>query len=126
MESEDLKILWDFSFQLDRKIDHYRPDIVLFDKKRRKCLIIDVAIPGDHRIVKETDKILAYGDLKLELSQMWNCETKVVPIIIGAVGSIPANLEKHLKSLDINCNISTFQKSALLGTAGILRKVLSV
>ena len=127
MESEDVKILWDFSFQLDRKIDHYRPDIVLFDKKTRKCLIIDVAIPGDHRInVKETDKILAYGDLKLELSRMWNCETKVVPIIIGALGSIPANLEKHLKSLDINCNISTFQKSALLGTAGILRKVLSV
>ena len=103
MESEDVKILWDFTFQLDRKIDNYRPDIFLFDKKTRKSLIIDVAIPGDHRInVKVTDKILAYGDLKLELSRMWNCETKFIPIIIGALASIPVNLEKHLKSLDIN------------------------
>ena len=127
MENDEIKILWDFSFQLDRRIDHYRPDIVVFEKLGRICTIIDVAIPGDHRInEKEIEKILKYADLKLELSRMWDCKTTVVPIIIGALGSIPKNLQNHLKSLNIDCKISTFQKSALLGTAGILRKVLSV
>ena len=85
-------------------------------------LIVDVAIPVDHRIdQKEIEKITKYADLKLEISRMWNCELTVVPIIIGALGSIPKNLPNHLKKLEIGCDISNFQKSA-----NILRKVLAV
>ena len=53
-------------------------------------------------------------------------ETEVVPVVIGAVGSIPKNLHRHLERLGIKVHIPTLQKSALLGTANILRKVLSV
>ena len=52
-------------------------------------------------------------------------ETEVVPVVIGALGSIPKNLH-HLESLGIKVHVSMLQKSALLGTAHILRKVLSV
>ena len=127
LENENVKLLWDFSIQVDRKIDHYRPDIVIFHKNTRSCLIVDVAIPGDHKIdQKEIEKITNYADLKLEVSRMWNCEATVVPIIIGALGSIPKNLHKHLDKLETECKIVTFQKSALLGTANILRKVLAI
>ena len=90
LENDDVKILWDFSLKLNRQLEHYRPDIVVFKKNNRACLIVDVAIPGDHRIEKnEIGEMLAYADLKLELSRMWNCESTVVRIIIGALGSIP-------------------------------------
>ena len=50
LESEDYKILWDFSIQTDHVIETRRPGLVVVDKKRRTCKIIDFAVPGDSRI----------------------------------------------------------------------------
>ena len=44
MESENFKILWDFTIQCDRRVKAKRPDIVFVDKKKREVVIIDVAI----------------------------------------------------------------------------------
>ena len=52
-------------------------------------------------------------------------ETEVVPVVIGALGYIPKNLHHHLERLGIKVHVPTLQKSALLGTANIQRKVLS-
>ena len=53
LENEDYKILWDFSIQTDHVIEARRPDLVLVDKKKRICKIIDFAFPGDSRIEEE-------------------------------------------------------------------------
>ena len=50
VESENFKILWDFTVQCDRKIEARRPHIVFIDKKEREVVIIDVAIPSDDRV----------------------------------------------------------------------------
>ena len=50
LESEDYKILWDFSIQTDQVIEARRSDLFVADKKRRTCKIIDFAVPGDSRI----------------------------------------------------------------------------
>ena len=50
LKSEDCKILWDFSIQTDHVIEARRPDLVVVDKKRRTCKIIDFAVPGDIRV----------------------------------------------------------------------------
>ena len=58
LESENIKILWDFTVQCDRKIEARRPDIVFIDKKEREVIIIDVPIPGDDRVKdKELEKL---------------------------------------------------------------------
>ena len=58
LESENIKILWDFTVQCDRKIEARRPDIVFIDKKEREVIIIDVPIPGDDRVKdKELGKL---------------------------------------------------------------------
>ena len=57
-ENEELKILWDVMIQFDREIKARKPDIVVANKKKRSCGIIDNAIPGDIRISeKEREKI---------------------------------------------------------------------
>ena len=49
--------MWDFSFQTDHVIKARRPDLVIVDKKRRTCKIIDFAVPGDSRVEeKEKEK----------------------------------------------------------------------
>ena len=91
------------------------------------CIVIDVAIPADQNIAdKEWEKISKYSELKLEIMRLWNVKAKVIPIVVGALGSIPKKLTEHLLSLGLPGDIHCIQKSALLGTAGILRKVLSV
>ena len=53
-------------------------------------------------------------------------ETEIAPVVIGALGSIPKNLHLNSESLAIEVHVLTLQKSALLDTANILPKVLSV
>jgi hypothetical protein len=36
----------------------------------------------------EAEKILKYKDLIIEILSMWNIKTKVIPVIIGATGTI--------------------------------------
>jgi hypothetical protein len=37
---------------------------------------------------KEAEKILKYKDIKTEIQRMWNVKTMVIPVIIGATGTI--------------------------------------
>jgi len=57
----------------------------------------DVAIPGDRNVVKkEAEKILKYKDLITEIQRMWNVKAKVIPVIIGATGTISKSIpEEH-------------------------------
>ena len=126
IENDIIKILWDVCIQVDRQIEHRRPDIVVMEKITNKCLIIDVACPVDNNLILKRSEKLDNSELRLEIARMWVKETVIVPIIIGALGSIPNDLERDLKKLDTSYNVETLQKSVLLGTTNILRKVLSI
>ena len=88
-------------------------------------MIIDATCPVDNLILKRNEKLDNYSELRLEIARMWDKET-IVPIIIGALRSIPNNLKCNLRKLGISYNIGTLQKPVLLRTANILRKVLSI
>ena len=126
-ENDIVKIVWGVCIQVDRQIEIRGPDIVVMEKNTNKCLIIDVACPVDNNLIqKRNEKLDNYSKIRLEIARMWDKKTLTVPIIIGALGSIPNDLECNLKKLDISYNVETLQKSVLLGTANILRKVLSI
>ena len=42
--------------ECDKMIEHRKPDIGLVDKVQQKCLIIDVACPGDNRIAEKEEE----------------------------------------------------------------------
>jgi hypothetical protein len=75
-------------------------------------------------IKKEAEKILKYKDLIVEMQRMWNVKTKVSPVIIGATGTISKSFRKYLSSVPGKHDIKELQKTAILGTAYILREVL--
>ena len=124
-ENDKIKLFWDFNVFTDRVIEARRPDIIVLNKETKECLIVDIAVPGDTRVnTKEDEKIEEYRELCRELERLWRVKRKVVSVVVGALGTIPTRLTAHLKMLDINLSIETIQKSAILGTARILRKVL--
>ena len=75
-------------------------------------------------IIKKFKKINNYSELGVEIARVSNMLREVVPVVIGALGSIPKNLHRHLETLGIKVHVSMLQKSALLGTANVQRKVL--
>jgi hypothetical protein len=88
-------------------------------------MLIDVAMPRDRNVIKkEAEKILRYKDLIIEIQRMWNVKTKVTPVIIGATGTISKSFRKYLSSVPGKHDVKELQKTAILGTAHILRKVL--
>ena len=50
----------------------------------------------------------------------------MVPVVVGALGSVLKRLAGYLEQLGIKDRTRTMQTSALLGSAHILRKVLEV
>ena len=119
------KLPWNFKIQTDNKIEH-KPEIVVLDKIDCTCLIIDVACPFDMQVKdKEKGKIENYQDLKQELKRIWKlCRVTVLPIIIGALGTVSKDLKKWLAEIGVTFCLKSLQRACLLGTGGILRKVL--
>ena len=68
-------------------------------------------------IKKEADKSLKYKDLTLEIQRMWNVKTKVVPVIIGATGTISKSFRKYVSNIPGNHEVKELQKTAILDTA---------
>ena len=105
LENEDYKILWGFSIQTDHVVETRRPDLVVVDKK---------------------DKIEKYQELGRELQKIWNIKVKIIPLVVGSLGVIPKQFRNRLKQIGITAGTAQVQKTVLLGTARILRKVLEI
>jgi uncharacterized membrane protein len=88
-------------------------------------IIIDVAISGDRNVIKkEAEKVLKYKNLKIEIQRMWNVKTRVIPVITGATGTIYKSFRKYVSHIPGNHDVKELQKTAILGTAHMIRKVL--
>ena len=100
--------------------------MVVVDKER-SCKIIDFTVPGDSRIEeKEKDKIEKYQELGRELQKIWNVKVKIIRLVVGSLGAIPKQFGNRLKQIGITAGTAQVQKTVLLGTARILRKVLEI
>jgi predicted transcriptional regulator len=57
--------------------------------KKETCISRDVAIPADRNVIKkEAEKISKYKDLIIQIQCRWNVKATVIPVIIGATGTI--------------------------------------
>ena len=87
---------------------------------------MDIASPGDHRVYeKEGEKIEKYQDLKREIGRLWGIRhLQVIPVVVGALGVVNNRLDAWLEKLGVTIRTGPLQRTALLGTARILRKLL--
>jgi len=57
--------------------------------------------------------------------RIWNVKSKVIPVIVGATGTISKLFRKYVSNIPGNHEVKELQKTAILGTTHILRKVLT-
>jgi len=101
-----------------------RPDIITKNKKEKTCTLIDMAIPADRNVQKDAEKKVKYKSLCIEIQRMWNLKYTIIPIVIGATGIVTRSLRKNLEVVQGKHSIDSIQKTAILGTSHIIRKVL--
>ena len=89
LENDTHKLLWDFDIQTDHLISARRPDLIITNKKKKICKVVNFAVPADHSIkLKESVKRDKYLDLARELKKLWNMKVTIIPIVIGAFGTV--------------------------------------
>jgi hypothetical protein len=85
----------------------------------------NIAIPDYSNVNrKENEKLRKYKDLEIDVTSMWKVSTKIVPIIITALGAIKKALGKNLKLLQGHPSAIELHKFTLMSTANIICKVL--
>ena len=106
LQNDTHKLLWDFDIHTDHLISARRPDFIIINEKKRICKIVNFTVLADHRIkLKECEKKDKYLDLARELKKPWNMKVTIVPIVIGAFGTITKGLLKNLEDLEANNSI---------------------
>ena len=125
-KDKQYEIWWDLPIQTTIKLEHYRPDVVVLNHKDNECIIVDFSVPWETNIkAKEDEKVKNYTPLAKEMSKMHRVSTKIIPIVLGGLGTVPKSLSENLTKLGIPDIIGGLQTSVLIGTHNILRKVLS-
>ena len=62
-----------------------------------------------------------------ETAKVWRMrKVIVVPVAVGALGDISVNFKEYMGRIGVNVRLEVIQKTALSGTAKMLRKVLSL
>ena len=79
------------------------------------------------RVEGKKEKVEKYQDLKKEMRRLWKLRNvEIITVVMRALGSVSAEFDRWMGKLGITCNVGVIQKSALLGTTRILRKVLEM
>ena len=98
LETDRIKVLWDFNIQRDYIIEARRPNIVIVEWEEKMSKIIDIAIPRVSRLVeKEREKVEKYQELEREMARiLFMREVEVIPVVVGARRTIPKRLDKWI------------------------------
>lgn len=105
MENNIIKIMRNFNIYTDRVIEAQRQDIVVVKKDTKKCLVRDIAAPGDVRVGKEDEKCEKYRELSRELGKLWEARCTVTLVVVGALVILPQI--NYLGMLDISLSVDT-------------------
>ena len=60
---------------------------------------------------------MKYKDLTIEIQRMWDVTKKMIPVILGAIGTISKSLRQYLSNVPGKHEIKELQTTAILGTA---------
>ena len=124
-ETGNIELFWNKEINLG--VAEKRPDVIVVDKEEKKWTLIDFAVPWDGNVkAKEDDKITKYGPLEAKIQESYHVRTETIPIIVGALGTIPARLLGYLQAIGLPDVIGCFQTSALLGTQRILKNTMAI
>ena len=90
--------MWDMPVNTDRIITANRPDINVKDSMNCTWKLIDITVTSDRNIaLKEIEKKSKYKDLEQEIQRMWHMKTLLIPVVVGAFGTVKKEMVENIK-----------------------------
>ena len=127
----DNEYWWNLSINTAQKVQHNKPDLVIWNTKEKTCDIIEVSCSADINITKtKEEKLSIYVPLIRNIQIMHpSYHYRIMPIIVGAPGSIPKSLHGYVYQLSFNNFeskriICKLQSTSATGTAKICKSFL--
>ena len=123
----DFEIWWDRPIETTIKLEHNRPDIIVINRQDNEWIIVEFSVPWDKNVLlKEEEKVSKYIPLAKEIHKVHRVSTRIIPIILGSLGTVTPKLKENLKELGFEKILGGLQTSVLIGTHNILRKVINM
>ena len=112
----------------DKNMSYNIADVVLIERDEKMWYTMDFAIPMNLIMLKKKRRgRLMYIDLTAEVRRQFTVKAVIVPIILGALGTVPAKLSESLENLEIKDVIGSLQTAVLFDIhysyTAILRRV---
>ena len=77
-------------------------------QKKRTCWIVNFVFLADRRVkLKECEKNDKYQNLAREMKKLYNMKVTVIPIVIGALGTVTKGLIQELEDLEMRGWVET-------------------
>ena len=115
VSNEYVEIRVDTRVKTDIKVQNNRPDIFVFDKKKKEITLIEIGVTNQDLLqTVETEKTRKYDILANELSNMYKCKTKIIPFVITWNGLVTVYHKKHIKELEIPDNVKAYIQTIVL------------
>ena len=127
IENKNATISWDFNIHTEKTIQENRPHIVVRNHNDKTCFVIDMSVPSYNNVShKIFEKLSKYKDLEIVVTKMWHLKTTILPVVIGALGMVTNTAPNYILQIPGSRSLTELQKVTLIGTAHILRKILSI
>lgn len=132
VENDKFKMVWDFEYKLRKYNKSRRPDLTLEDRDGKHIWLVDMACPQEQNIeAKHREKLNKYQQLAFETREKrLGFHVEIIPLVIGCLGGGIKKLQQQIKKLiphekDARWVVRTMQKTVLMESETLLRKVLS-
>ena len=72
-----------------------------------------IGVPGDVRVEeKEEEKVTKYQYFAHEVKRLWQLKSvRVIPVVVGALGTIPRKLELYVEKGGIEVSVGVLQNT---------------
>ena len=128
----DHEYWWNVSVKTPAGVPHNKPDLIMWNCSTKNCYVIEFSCPNDMNVSKKVqEKEDHYGPLIRAMNIMYpDYKFVFVPIVVGALGTVPKELFGNIELLGFSENeskqmIRFLQQKSIIGTVKITKTFLS-
>ena len=113
--NENVEIRVDTRIKTDIMIQHNRPDLFVYDKKRKEITLIEVGITNLDLLTQvENEKTRKYDLIANEIALSYKCKVKIIPYVLTWEGLVTRFHKKHRKEIGIESKTEAYIQSLVL------------
>ena len=127
----NIEYWWNLSVKTAMKTKNNKPDLIIWNSEIKTCQVVEFSCPADVNVSKKvSEKENIYGPLIRSMQLLYpDYKFEFIPIIVGALGSIPTCLLQGIERLgftgkESNRIINVLQQKSIIGTVKICKTFL--